>query len=115
MQAITIFLCPLLVATACASFTPNGTVVGGAREFHVTIKDGKVVGGPSTHKARKGDKVAIVVTSDVADEVHLHGYDVDEDVDAGGTVRLEVKATRTGSFELELESDKLDLGPLQVR
>ena len=45
----------------------------------------------------------LVVKSDVADEVHLHGYDISRDVPAGGTVRISFTATLPGRFEVELE------------
>ncbi len=57
----------------------------------------------------------LVVTSDVADEVHLHGYDKSVDVTAGGTATLTVLAKIPGVFEVELESRKLVLTQLQVQ
>jgi hypothetical protein len=44
------------------------------------------------------------VDSAVADEVHLHGYDIPMDVKAGGSVTFNVPATIEGVFEAELES-----------
>ena len=72
--------------------------------IRVVVKGGKPVGGIQRATVKKGQKVAIVVHSDVADEVHVHGYDLHKDVDAGGTVRIVFPATITGVFEAELES-----------
>ena len=75
----------------------------------VLIKGGKPVGGIQRATVKKGQNVAILVHSDVADEVHVHGYDLHKDVDAGGTVRIAFPATITGVFEAELESRKLQI------
>jgi hypothetical protein len=65
-------------------------------------------------EVEKGDKVVLVVTSDVADEVHLHGYDISRDIAAGGTVRLPFKATIPGRFEAELESRGVQIADITV-
>jgi hypothetical protein len=80
----------------------------------VAFAQGKVVGPSGRVKVKKNSTVAISVTSDVADEVHLHGYDKSVDVAAGGTVVLSFKATLTGVFEVELEGKKQSLLKLQV-
>jgi hypothetical protein len=66
-------------------------------------------------KVKQGSTVALVVTSDVADEVHLHGYDKHVDVTKGGTVTLVFKATLSGVYEVELEKLKHRLVLLQVQ
>jgi hypothetical protein len=62
----------------------------------------------------KGDRVLLVVKSDVADEIHLHGYDLSRDVMAGGTARLPFTATLPGRFEVELESRGVQIADLTV-
>jgi hypothetical protein len=57
----------------------------------------------------------LAVTSDVADEVHLHGYDISRDVQAGGTVRIAFRATLPGRFEVELEGRGIQIGDLTVQ
>jgi hypothetical protein len=54
------------------------------------------------------------ITSDVADEIHVHGYDFMKDVRAGGTVRFDFPAKITGGFEIELENRKEQIASLQV-
>jgi hypothetical protein len=51
----------------------------------------------------------------VADEVHVHGYDLSKDVKVGGTVRIQVTAKLTSVFEAELESRSLQIVELTVR
>lgn len=86
-----------------------------ATTFEATIASGQPKGGPQVWRAKKGDRVRITVTSDTADELHLHGYDVSKDVAANGTATLELVADTTGSFELELEDAGTLIGNLEVR
>jgi hypothetical protein len=91
------------------------TSASGPVTIDVQVKGGRPVGGIQRATATKGRQVAIVVHSDVADEVHVHGYDLHKDVPAGGTVRIQFKADITGVFEAELESRKLQIVELTVR
>ena len=54
----------------------------------------------------EGDEIRFKVNSDVADEVHVHGYDLMKDVTAGGTVSFDFPADIEGIFEAELEGRK---------
>ena len=74
-----------------------------------------VQGGVSRVPIRLGSSVALVVGSDVGDEVHLHGYDRKVDVPAGGTATLEFVADQAGVFEAELQSRGIQLVQLEVR
>lgn len=62
----------------------------------------------------QGDLVRFVVRSDVADEVHVHGYDISKDVAAGGEASFSFEADITGIFEIELENAGEPLGELVV-
>jgi len=88
---------------------PKATVIT------IQIKDGKPVGGITRVTVRKPQRVELVVHSDVADEVHLHGYDLHQDVEAGGTARIGFPATIQGVFEAELENRKLQILELTVK
>jgi plastocyanin len=70
----------------------------------VVVKGGKPVGGIKTITVNKGDQVRFVVSSDVSDEIHVHGYDFMKDVKAGGKVSFSFPAKIDGEFEAELES-----------
>jgi hypothetical protein len=59
--------------------------------------------------------VTIRVTSDVADEVHVHGYDLMTDVDPGTPATVTFDATIPGVFEVELEKLGQQLLTLQVQ
>ena len=80
----------------------------------ITVRGGKPVGGVKKLDYNKGDQVKFIVTSDVADEVHVHGYDLAKDVPAGGSVRFSFPASIEGVFEVELEGRKQQIAQLKV-
>lgn len=80
----------------------------------IVIENGKPVGGIAQLTYNKGEEVRFKVDSDVADEVHVHGYDIMKDVKAGGTVSFDFPATIEGVFEAELEGRKEQILELTV-
>ena len=84
------------------------------RPKRIRVEGGKPVGGIADITVSKGDRVRFSVTSDVADEVHVHGYDFMKDVAAGGTVRFDFPAKIDGSFEIELENRQEQIASLKV-
>jgi hypothetical protein len=81
----------------------------------IVVRDGKVVGGLVRATVDQGEKVAIVVGSDVADHVHLHGYDKLADVAPGEPARLVFQASIPGRFEVELEDRGLQIADIRVQ
>jgi ABC-type glycerol-3-phosphate transport system substrate-binding protein len=106
---------PTTTEAATTTTTAETTTAAAPVTIRVVVKGGKPVGGIQRATVKKGQKVAIVVHSDVADEVHVHGYDLHKDVDAGGTVRIVFPATITGVFEAELESRGLQIVEFTVK
>lgn len=103
-------------ASATLSPAPSSTLPPGVDQLvSVTVRGGEVVGGAQRVRVRTGDVVRLVVTSDVADEVHLHTYDKKVDVAAGGTAALTFTASIPGVIAAELESAHLTLVRFQVR
>jgi hypothetical protein len=80
----------------------------------VTVKDAKPVGGIQKLKFTKGDQIRFKVVSDTADEIHFHGYDVAQDVKAGGSTTFSVKATIEGRFVVELEDHEQQIAEVEV-
>jgi hypothetical protein len=64
---------------------------------------------------RKGRQIELVIDSALADEVHVHGYDLAAEVAPGKPATIAFKATATGLFEIELESRHLPIAELEVR
>ena len=84
------------------------------RVIAVTVAGGKVTGVESRVPAKLGERLEVRVTSDVAEQVHVHGYDLTADVAAGGVASIEVDATIPGGFEVELEKSHKTLFQLRV-
>ena len=102
-------------ATTVTTTTETTTTEAGTPTIvRVNVVDGQSQGGIVRQTVNKDDQVVLVVTSDVADEIHLHGYDIARDVEAGGTVRLPFKATIPGRFEAELESRSVQIADITV-
>ena len=94
--------------------TTTTTEVEKPTEVKVVVVDGAPQGGIVRATVNKDDQVVLVVTSDVADEIHLHGYDKAKDVAAGGTIRIPFKATIPGRFEAELEGRGVQIAEISV-
>src|SRR5262249_19710770 len=69
----------------------------------VVNKQGEPEGGITELTYHKGDQIKFEVESPIADEVHMHGYDIMKDVEPGGTVTFDFPATIEGVFEAEME------------
>lgn len=80
----------------------------------VVVRNGKPVGGIKELDYNKGDQIRFRVKSDVADEIHVHGYDLMKDVGAGGTVAFDFPASIDGIYEAELEGRKEQIIDLHV-
>ena len=85
-----------------------------ARLVDVVVRQGSVEGG-GRHEVRLNEQVRVRVTSDVADEVHVHGYEHRFDVGPAGPAEITFVADLPGVFEVELEKARRRLFSLQVR
>ena len=81
----------------------------------VTVRGGKPAGGIKKLSFTKGDQVRFRVDSDVADEIHVHGYDFHKDVPAGGSVSFSFPAKIEGVFVVELEGRGEQIAQLTVK
>jgi hypothetical protein len=81
----------------------------------IVVENGQPRGGIVRGNVTEGDRVVLVVKSDVTDHVHLHGYDIMRDVVAGGRARIAFKAALPGRFEVELEDRGVQIAELTVR
>ena len=80
----------------------------------IRVVDGQPQGGIKTVSVKKDDPVVLKVQSDVADEIHVHGYDLKKNVTKGGSVTFNFKATIEGRFEVELENAGTQIANLEV-
>ena len=95
-------------ATTTTSAKATGTVIA------VTATDGKVDGGVQRKRVPLGSTVTIRATSDKSDEIHVHGYDLKQDLEAGKPGEITFTAKIPGVFEVELEKAGNQLLELEV-
>lgn len=72
-----------------------------SRQFTITIKQSKVEAVANVIRASQGDAVEIVLTSDEAAEVHLHGYDLLLALAPNVPATMRFTAKIAGRFPLE--------------
>ena len=81
----------------------------------IRVVNGQPQGGVRRLEYTKGDRIRFKVQSDVADEIHVHGYDLMKDVTAGGSVSFSFTASIEGRFEIELEDAGTQIAELEVK
>ena len=81
----------------------------------VTVTGGKPEGGVQKLAFTKGERVRFKVDSDVADEIHVHGFDLMKDVEAGGSVSFAFAAEFDGKYEVELEDAGVQIASLEIQ
>ncbi|MEU5903448.1 hypothetical protein ABZ780_03615 [Micromonospora sp. NPDC047467] len=101
--------------TPTAADSPTASTPTVDREITVTIAKRRV--NPPTGRVTvgKGELVRITVTSDTADELHVHGYDLGARLPAGVPGSVQFRADKTGLFEVETHETELVLFQLVVR
>lgn len=91
----------------------NSSAAMPVQVFSLQWQAGKLIG-DSTLTLRQGEKVRIEILSDVADELHLHGYDHQLQLHPQQLVVLEFVADTVGRFALELHNSHGHLATLEV-
>jgi plastocyanin len=81
----------------------------------IVVKGGEPVGGVQELTYTAGDEVRFDVESDVAEEVHVHGYDLIEEVSPGKVASFDFPADIEGGFEVELEGAHVQIAELTVQ
>lgn len=113
--AVVVVAVVLLVVLKDDSGSENSTTSSSnAKPLTIVVKNGEPVGGIQQLTYNEGERVRFKVDSDVSDEIHVHGYDIMKDVEAGGSVSFDFPATIEGVFEAELEDRKEQILELTV-
>lgn len=97
--------------TPVASATPQASV----REIEAVIVDGTVDTAEDSVEVAVGEAVRVTVTSDVDDEVHVHGVDQTAELSAGLPTTLEFSLAEPGVYEVETHEGGLLLFQLLVQ
>ncbi len=105
-------------AATTGAQTPGEQTTGAAPKLtriNIEVRNGRPVGGVARVEVERGRRVELVVASDVADHVHVHGHDLVADVGPGQPARFRFRATIPGRIEIELEDTHTLLAELAVR
>lgn len=94
--------------TTSPTSTPTATVI------EATYAGGEVTTAQPRVELSLGEEVVLRVTSDVDEEIHVHGYDLYEDIPAGGTGEVSFTADLPGAYEVELQQAGRPLVQLRV-
>lgn len=93
----------------------SSTSASGPQEqtFDLEISEGTMT--PNEISVDEGTEVMLRITSDKPLEFHLHGYDLDEEVEPDEPAELAFDATNTGRFAIENHDTETELGTLLVQ
>jgi Cu-Zn family superoxide dismutase len=109
---------PLSAKIACAELEGGSTETAAEDASGsvptIEVKNDEPVGGVQELEFDSGEEIRFRVSSDAAEEIHVHGYDVAKDVPAGGTVEFSFPAEIEGIFEVELEALGTQIAELRV-
>ena len=109
---------PSAVGTPARPTGPAGSPVPATAEvtpLTLVLADGEVTGDTPLARLTVGRPVRLTVTSDVADELHVHGVDETLALEPGEPAVLEFTPEAPGRFEVELHEARRVLTRLQVR
>lgn len=113
-----VLTCGLIAAAGLVRAQPapvNGSEARATgHEFAIVVRHGKRVSGAAILRVQQGDEVTLHVTTDSADEFHLHGYNLLVKLRPNETATLHFIAKLSGRFTYELHKSDLELGALEV-
>ena len=99
------------------STTTDSKALRSQAEFELELNDvaGYAPGGSAKlMPVAQGERVRIVVHGVAAGEIHLHGYELHQPLDASGKTVLSFVANRSGRYALEWHDANVQLAALEV-
>ncbi len=106
---------PTTTTTPTTTVPPPPPAPPPPARVQIDVRDARPVGGVRRITVGKGRRVILIVTADVFDHVHLHGYDLMRDVAPGSRARLAFRATIVGTVEVELEDRGVVIATVTTR
>ncbi len=90
------------------------SIGGGGASVNLDVTVTGTTMSPSTLTVKQGDDVTMNVTTDKAEEIHLHEYDIKFEGEPGKKVTHTFTATITGDHVIEIEDTGKEIGKLTV-
>jgi len=87
-----------ILAAACGGSAPE------AVEIPVTV-EGKTMN-PGTIRVKQGDMVTLKIDAEDDGEFHLHGYDIEQNIDGDAVASFYFVADATGRFKITFHHSK---------
>lgn len=91
---------------------PPAASAPGERSIDLKITENGM--NPEEVSVREGDRVTMSITSDRPVEIHVHGYNLEQEVGPGETTEFSFEAELTGRFPMEDHETEAELGVLVV-
>ena len=80
----------------------------------IRVRGGQPVGGVQTIEVEQGETARFRVSTETPQEVHLHGYDLEEASTAERPAEFSFEADEPGIFEIEIHGTGTQIGELKV-
>ncbi|HOC12317.1 MAG TPA: hypothetical protein PLL50_04530 [Propionicimonas sp.] len=115
MKRLLVTWLALVLLSGCAAGASSTSAPPPPKQVTITLADGKAE--PIAEKVElvKGQHLVLTITSDRADAVHVHGFDVEIEVKAGETVTRDLVMDKVGRFEVESHEPVFTLLQLQIQ
>jgi hypothetical protein len=104
-----------IVAFVLASGGSSEKATHTSGHAYIYVVGAKPKGGVQTLTYNKGERVVFTVVSDVADEIHVHGFNFKKEVAKNGSVTFSFPATDQGGHVIELEKRGQQIANLEIR
>ena len=101
------------VSTTTVAETTTTTAAPDLYTFEIVIEGSTVTGGGRL-SVPVGETVTLRFISDVADEVHIHGYDLYVDLEPGVASEVSFPADIPGTVEIETHNDHREIASLEA-
>jgi hypothetical protein len=105
---------PVVPASAAPATDQVRILYAKPNAFDIVVQGGRRISEPAILEVHQGEDVLLRITTDSADEFHLHGYNLNAPLSPERTVTLRFTAKLTGRFVFELHRSGLELGALEV-
>jgi heme/copper-type cytochrome/quinol oxidase subunit 2 len=99
--------------TTTEATTTTSTEPADPYTFEIGIEGSTVTGGGRI-AVPVGETVTLLITSDIDDQVHIHGYDLFVDLEAGVTAEVSFAADIPGVVEIETHEGALVVATLEA-
>lgn len=106
-----LLLAVVLVLAGCAA---GPTPIPDPKPVQITLANGSAQPNGERVELTQGQHLVLTITSDRADKIHVHGYDLEIPVAAGETVTKDIVVDQVGRFEVESHDPVLTILQLIV-